>query len=139
MNDKVISQGGKEWHHAAMQHAIFDKIEEEDKILSLKIEDIRETTAATMNELIGLVALQENITKDGLQELVLNKWGSLPEKHLVEPLEDSVMQSLLSNCNALTTLKMTEMSDLNDDVRMCLAKKAASILSTNSNIAQLDF
>ena len=51
-----------------------------------------------MNELISLLALQENIPEQGLQELVFNDW-----KHLVKPLDDSVMQSLASKCKALTT------------------------------------
>ena len=52
-----------------------------------------------MNELIGLITLQENIPEQGLQELVFNKWeDSTAKKHLVEPLDESVMQSLLSKC-----------------------------------------
>ena len=51
-----------------------------------------------MNEIIGLVAMQENIPEEGLQELVFNKWGVHDEKHLVEPLDDSAMQTLLNKC-----------------------------------------
>ena len=52
-----------------------------------------------MNELIGLLTLQENIPEQGLQELVLSEWGQFgSKKYLVEPLDDSVMQSLLSKC-----------------------------------------
>ena len=37
INNKVISEGGKEWQPAAMQHAIWDQIHEEEKINSVKI------------------------------------------------------------------------------------------------------
>ena len=46
-----------------------------------------------MHELIGIVAIQENIPLEGLQELVLNQWGGLSE-----PLDDSAMQALLNKC-----------------------------------------
>ena len=60
----------------------------------MKIEDVKETATSILNELIGLLSQQENIPQEGLQELVFNKWG----KDLVEPLDESVMQSLFSKC-----------------------------------------
>ena len=93
INEKVISEGGQEWQPGAMQHAIWDQIDEEEKIISLKIEKVQETTSATMNELIGIVAMQDNIPQEGLQELVFNEWYDLSE-----PLDDSVMQALLNKC-----------------------------------------
>ena len=52
-----------------------------------------------MNELIDLLAKQENIPEEGLQELVIKGWESCKGEHqLLEPLNDSVMQSLLSKC-----------------------------------------
>ena len=93
INDKLISEGGKEWQPASMQHAIWDQIHEEEKITSVKIEKVRETTTATMNELIGIVAMQENIPQEGLQELVFNQWDYMSSRqHLVKPLDDSAMQ-----------------------------------------------
>ena len=99
LNEKVISEGGKEWQPAFMEQAIWAKIGEKELITSVKIEDVKDTTAATINELIGLLVMQENISEQGLQELVFNKWEYLTnEKHLVDPLDESVMQSLLSKC-----------------------------------------
>ena len=57
-----------------MQYAIWDQIKEKEPITSVKIENVRETSAATMNEFIDLLALQENIPEQGLQELVFNMW-----------------------------------------------------------------
>lgn len=52
-----------------------------------------------MNEMIGLVAMQENIPHEGIHELVFNRWEYHDDdKQLVEPLDESVMQSLLSKC-----------------------------------------
>ena len=61
INEKVISEGGKEWLQASMQHAIWEKIDEKESITSIKIENVRETTTATMNELISILVMQENI------------------------------------------------------------------------------
>ena len=72
VNEKLISEGGKEWLPASMQHAIWDKIEESEPITSLKILKVQETTTATMNELISLLVMQENIPEEGLQVLVLD-------------------------------------------------------------------
>ena len=44
-----------------MQHAIWDKIGEKEPITSVKIENVKETTNVVTNELVGLLALQENI------------------------------------------------------------------------------
>ena len=58
-----------------MQHAIWDKIYENESITSVKIENVKETTTATMNELIGILVMQENIPQEGFQELVFHQWG----------------------------------------------------------------
>ena len=66
INEKVISEGGKEWLPTSMLHAIWEKIKETEPITSVKVENIRDTTTATMNELIGLLVIQENIPEEGL-------------------------------------------------------------------------
>ena len=93
-----------------------------------------------MNEFLSLLVLQENITQEGLRELVLSSWGhySGVEKHFVEPLDDSVMQSLLSKCRVLSTLRLNSMMFLPDHVRKCLAERMSSILTSNSQIKHLE-
>ena len=53
-----------------------------------------------MNAMLSLLALQENIIpQEGLTKLVFKCWEFITsEKHLVEPLDYSVMQLLLSKC-----------------------------------------
>ena len=60
-----------------------------------------------MNELIGLLMSQENIAQEGLKELVLE--GG--DEHMSEPLDESLMQSLLSNCTALTKIWLKKMHE----------------------------
>ena len=94
INEKIVSEGGKEWQPAWMQHAIWDMINEKEQITSVKVEKVRETTTATMNELIGIFVMQENIPEKGFQELTLG--GG--DEQMSETLDDSIMQSLLSKC-----------------------------------------
>ena len=77
-----------------MQHAIWANIDENETITSVKIEKIKATKTPTMNELISLLLQQENISEESLQELVL----SGGDEQMGEPLDDSVMQSLLAKC-----------------------------------------
>ena len=69
---------------------------------SVKLEDVRETPAAPINELVSLLVSQENIPQEGLQELILKNW-----RNLDEPLDESMMQSLISKCRALSTLELS--------------------------------
>ena len=94
LNEKVVSEHGKEWHASFMQHAIWANIDENETITSVKIEKIKATKTPTMNELISLLLQQENISEESLQELVL----SGGDEQMGEPLDDSVMQSLLAKC-----------------------------------------
>ena len=55
-----------------------------------------------------------------------------------EPLDDSVMQSLLSKCIALKTLRVTNMFKLDQNVRDHLSQQVATILATNSQISHID-
>ena len=114
LNEKTISEGGKEWQPIPTQVAIWKQIEEKEPITSVKIEDISETTNATMNELIGLIFMQKNFSKTGLQELVL-KGGDL---NMRGTLDEDVMQSLSSQCSNLTTLKLLFMGEMPHIVRM---------------------
>ena len=50
----------------------------------------------------------ENIPEEGLKERALD--GG--DEHMSEPLDNSVMQTLLSKCKALNKLQMTEMKKL---------------------------
>ena len=88
-----------------MQHAIWENIDEKEQITSVKIEDVRSTTSATLNELISLLLLQENIPEEGLLELAF----SGGDQQMRASIDDSVMQSLLSKCQALTKLELTRM------------------------------
>ena len=56
MNDKVVSEGGKEWQQASLQQGIYTQIEEDEPIKSLKVEDVRETSTPVLNEMLGCVA-----------------------------------------------------------------------------------
>ena len=87
-----------------------------------------------MNELISLLLSQENIPEEGLQELALG--GG--DKQMGESLDESMMQSLLSKCQALTKLEMSDMFELNDHMRMFFAQQIAPILTKNSQITYLD-
>ena len=88
-------EGGKEWQPCFLQHAIYAKIAEKELITSMKIEEISDTSPATFNEMLDLLlAERENIPEEGLHELVL----SGGDMHLSEPLDSSVMQSLLNYC-----------------------------------------
>ena len=55
-----------------------------------------------------------------------------------EPLDDSVMQSLLSKCIALIDLRLTNMFKLDQNVRDHLSQQVATILATNSQISHID-
>lgn len=82
-----------------MEHAIWERIHEKELITSLKIQDIQETSTASVNEMIGLVAQQDNFTNESLKELVFNQWDfKIREKYIKEPLEDSVIESLFRKC-----------------------------------------
>ena len=37
INEKIVSEGGKEWQPAWMQHAIWDMINEKEQITSVKV------------------------------------------------------------------------------------------------------
>ena len=65
-------------------------------IRAVKVEDISQTSSATMNQMLDavLLLLQKKIPLEGLDELALG--GG--DKHMSEPLDNSVMQSLLSKC-----------------------------------------
>ena len=77
-----------------MQHAIWEKIEETEQITSVKVENIFDTKTTTINELIGLLLMQENIPEEGLQELALDGGN----EQMREPIDESVLQSLFSKC-----------------------------------------
>ena len=77
-----------------MQHAIWAKIDEREPITSLKLESVQNTAVPIMNELIGLLTVQENFSNEGLHQLVF----SGGDKHMGEPLDLSVMGSLLGKC-----------------------------------------
>ena len=48
-----------------------------------------------MNELIGLLAIQRNISQDGLEELVLDHWD------ISKPLDGSLLEELFAKCHNL--------------------------------------
>ena len=116
MNDKVVSEGGKEWLDASLQQAIYTKIEEEEPIKSFKVEEVMQTSTPVLNEMLGCVAMQEDIPEEGLKELIFYWWSNVSE-----PVDSSVMESLQQKCQHLTTLKLTWMNSLPDEVKMQLA------------------
>ena len=87
-----------------MQYAIYSKIAIDEPITSIKVADVKDTKAAVINELIGLLVIQENIPKAGLKELNLQNWRDIPGS-----LDNSVLQSLISRCNYLTALTIGDM------------------------------
>lgn len=89
-----------------MQHAIWDQIDEKETITSLQIENVINTTSATMNEMLNLI-MQEQIPQTGLKELNLSTGAK--DHRMNEPLNESIMQSLLNKCEALSSLKVTRM------------------------------
>ena len=118
LNNKVIFKGAKDWQPASVQQAIWNQIGEKEPLISLKVWGLSDTETSTVNELFGLLLQQENIPQEGLKELMLD--GG--DEHMSEPLDSSVMQSLLSKCKALTKLQMTEMRWLPENVRIHLSK-----------------
>lgn len=93
INKKLISEGSSEWQPAFLQHAIWHKIEENEPITSISIEDVGETESSTMNELLGLLFMQENIPAGGLDELSFDYW-----RDLTELLDNSVLEQMVSKC-----------------------------------------
>ena len=62
INDKeILSNTTQEWQPSALQHAIYSQIGDEESIFSIEVIDVSNTKAAVMNELIGLLAIQQNI------------------------------------------------------------------------------
>ena len=68
-----------------------------------------------MNELIGLLAIQRNISPAGLQQLQLLDWS------ISEPLDDSILQELFAKCHSLTTLGIVSMHKMPGATRLALA------------------
>ena len=87
-----------------------------------------------MNELIGLLEIQSDIPATGLKELVLKNW-----KDISEALDDSVLESLFSKCNSLTTLSVTGMYESSTVNRMVLAQQVAMVLKKSQNLQKVDF
>lgn len=75
INGKVIHQGRKEWKRVTLQHAIWEKIDINETITSIKLENVQRTRTPIMNEILGLLVSQENIAQKGLDELVFHEWG----------------------------------------------------------------
>lgn len=61
LNKKVIFEGGGEWQPTSLQFAIWERIDESEPITSIEVYNVGETTTATMNEVLGLLFMQENI------------------------------------------------------------------------------
>ena len=116
MNDTVVSEGGKEWLDASLQQAIYTKIEEEEPIKSFKVEEVMQTSTPVLNEMLGCVAMQEDIPEEGLKELIFYWWSNVSE-----PVDSSVMESLQQKCQHLTTLKLSQMFTLPGKLKMQLA------------------
>ena len=58
--------GTQEWQVSAVQGAIYEQIAENERITSIRVEGVQNTTADVLNELIGLLAVQDNIPAGGL-------------------------------------------------------------------------
>ena len=117
-----------------MQCTIYNKIEEDESITSIKVEKVHEPKAAVLNELLGLFVIQRNITEAGLKELVLGNW-----LQVWEPLDDTVLQMLFSKCNSLTKLTVRYMYETSEGNRMKLARQVAAILAQIPTIERIDF
>lgn len=57
LNDKAVNDSGFEWQPHVLQHAIYAALDDDEPITSIKIENIKDTSAATMNEAISLLLL----------------------------------------------------------------------------------
>ena len=122
LNQKVVSEGGKEWQPVFFSKEIEQTIFK-DMISSLKVEHVKETSSATMNELLdSMFGLDK--AWDRLEELIFNGWEyrqNRDQQALTEPLDDSVMESLFGVCYNLKTLKVTNMTDLSETMRIWMA------------------
>lgn len=143
INDKEIlgysDRGGtfagtQEWQPSDMQSAIYNIIRYNEPITSIKIKDVSDTKAAVMNELIGLIMIQDNITEAGLQELVLGDWGGVSG-----PLDNSVLEPFFSKCSSLTALSCTWMRNLHQDNRKAIAQLVATVLAQSPVLKTVDF
>ena len=81
-----------------------------------------------MNEILGLLIIQENIPESGLEELSFYHWPSLKEG----TLDDSVLQQYVNKCHSLKKLKIDSMLDCSESIRMQLARFASSIFATST-------
>ena len=74
-----------EWLPSDLTFEVYNQIDEQEAITSVKIEDVRkDTTAAVVNELIGLA---ESFLEDqDLEELVFFHW-----KDIDEDLDESIL------------------------------------------------
>ena len=117
INGKQVLDGSAiEWLPHTMQFAIYSQIGEDEPIKSIEIKNVSVTTAAVMNELIGLLAMQRNLSETTLQELIFNSWQGISE-----PLDDSLLQELFAKCHNLTKLEVRCMQSLPAAFRMTLA------------------
>ena len=80
-----------------------------------------------MNEMLGMLAQQEEIPEEGLKELVFDYW-----QNVSEPLDSSVLQSLANKCLSLRSLKLSYMHNLPAEVKMQLAGFAETIQATET-------
>lgn len=85
INEKVVQHGMSEWLPSDLTFEVYNQIDEQEAITSVKIEDVRkDTTAAVVNELIGLA---ESFLEDqDLEELVFFHW-----KDIDEDLDESIL------------------------------------------------
>lgn len=88
INNKIITDGGgQEWAPHILQFAIYAQIGDDEAITSIKVTEVKDTSSAVINEILGLLAVQKNITDDGLEELEFCNWNCKK----TEPLDQSVL------------------------------------------------
>ena len=131
INDKRVLSGTMEWQPKAFAYRIYSQIADDEPIDSISVKNVKDTKAAILNELIGVLAIQENIAT--LKELELYKWG------VSEPLDGSILQPLASKCNNLTDLKVTVMFEASDDTRLALGRIVETVLAQCPSIATVNF
>lgn len=74
------------------------------------LSDVRDSNASVVNELIGLLLIQQNIAETGLEKLQFSGW-----RHISGLLDASVLQSLAAKCGANSTVKIYGMDKLDKE------------------------
>ena len=95
----------------------------ENKINSLRIENLESETAGAVNELLDILLIQDISVEEGLDEITL-----YDIKNSRGPFDQSLLTRIANYSNNLSKLKMTNMLGLTHDDRQSLVNMMTEIL-----------